>query len=241
MALVSIDRDTGRVTVEKLVAVDDSGTIVNPMIVEGQIHGSMAHGLGEALWERMVYDPEGQVLTGSLLDYPLATAHMLPNWTTGHFVTPSPQQPFGAKGAGEAGNIGAPPADRQRGAGRARAAGGDVGGPAAPRRADLAADPRRRSTRLTRPPGAGRPAGRLRAEDDPRPGRRQHQFARHLLLDRRDHREAGAVHRDQVVRVDILEGAHGAGDHLRWRRRQVPSSYHGVNLLDAADLLELAD
>jgi len=110
VALVSVDRDTGRVTVEKLVAVDDSGTIVNPLIVEGQIHGSMAHGMGEALWERMVYDAEGYVLTGSLLDYPLATAHMLPSWTTGHVVTPSPQQPFGAKGAGEAGNIGAPPA-----------------------------------------------------------------------------------------------------------------------------------
>jgi carbon-monoxide dehydrogenase large subunit len=110
IALVSVERDTGRVKVEKLVAVDDSGTIVNPMIVEGQIHGSMAHGLGEALWERMVYDADGQVLTGSLLDYPVAMAHMVPNWVTGHVVTPSPQQPFGAKGAGEAGNIGAPPA-----------------------------------------------------------------------------------------------------------------------------------
>jgi carbon-monoxide dehydrogenase large subunit len=110
VALVSIDRDTGRVRVERLVAVDDSGTLVNPTIVEGQIHGSMAHGLGEALWERMVYDAAGQVLTGSLLDYPVPMAHMLPNLTTGHIVTPSPQQPFGAKGAGEAGNIGAPPA-----------------------------------------------------------------------------------------------------------------------------------
>jgi carbon-monoxide dehydrogenase large subunit len=110
VALVSIDRDTGRVRVERLVAVDDSGTLVNPTIVEGQIHGSMAHGLGEALWERMVYDADGQVLTGSLLDYPVATAHMLPRLTTSHIETPSPQQPFGAKGAGEAGNIGAPPA-----------------------------------------------------------------------------------------------------------------------------------
>jgi carbon-monoxide dehydrogenase large subunit len=110
VALVSIDRDTGRVCVERLVAVDDSGTIVNPLIVEGQIHGSMAHGLGEALFERMVYDEAGQVLTGSLLDYPMPMAQMLPSWTTGHIVTPSPQQPFGAKGAGEAGNIGTPPA-----------------------------------------------------------------------------------------------------------------------------------
>ncbi len=110
IALVSIDRDTGRVKIEKLVAVDDSGTVVNPMIVEGQIHGSMTHGVGEALWERMVYDPDGQVLTGSLLDYAVPMAQMVPNWVTGHFTTPSPQQPFGAKGAGEAGNIGTPPA-----------------------------------------------------------------------------------------------------------------------------------
>jgi carbon-monoxide dehydrogenase large subunit len=110
VALVSIDRDTGRVRPEKVIAVDDSGTIVNPMIVEGQIHGSMAHGLGEALWERMVYDADGQVLTGSLLDYAMPLAHMVPAWTTGHVETPSPQQPFGAKGAGEAGNIGTPPA-----------------------------------------------------------------------------------------------------------------------------------
>jgi carbon-monoxide dehydrogenase large subunit len=110
VALVSIDRDTGRVTVERLIAVDDSGTVVNPLIVEGQIHGSMAHGLGEALWERMVYDGDGNVLTGSLLDYAMPLAHMLPRFATGHFSTPSPQQPFGAKGAGEAGNIGSPPA-----------------------------------------------------------------------------------------------------------------------------------
>jgi len=110
VALVSICRDTGRVRVEKLVAVDDSGTVVNPLIVEGQIHGSAAHGLGEALLERMVYDADGQVLTASLLDYALPTALVVPTWTTGHFSTPSPQQPFGAKGAGEAGNIGAPPA-----------------------------------------------------------------------------------------------------------------------------------
>jgi carbon-monoxide dehydrogenase large subunit len=109
LALVSVDRDTGRVRVEKLTAVDDSGVVVNPMVVEGQIHGSVAHGLGEALFERMVYDADGQVLTGSLLDYPLPTAHVLPTWTTGHVETPSPLQPFGAKGAGEAGNIGVPP------------------------------------------------------------------------------------------------------------------------------------
>ncbi len=107
---VSIAEDTGRVHVERLVAVDDSGTVVNPLILEAQIHGSAAHGLGEALIERMVYDADGYVLTGSLLDYAIPTAHMLPTFQTGHFSTPSPQQPFGAKGAGEAGNIGTPAA-----------------------------------------------------------------------------------------------------------------------------------
>jgi carbon-monoxide dehydrogenase large subunit len=110
VALVSVERDTGRVRLERMIAVDDSGIVVNPMVVDGQIHGSLAHGVGEALWERMVYDADGQVLTGSFQDYAMPTAHALPTWTTGHFETPSPQQPFGAKGAGEAGNIGAPPA-----------------------------------------------------------------------------------------------------------------------------------
>jgi len=110
IALVGIDRETGRVQVERLIAVDDSGTLVNPLIVEGQIHGSMAHGLGEALFERMVYDADGGVLTGSLLDYAMPTARSVPHWTTGHVDTPSPNQPFGAKGAGEAGNIGSPAA-----------------------------------------------------------------------------------------------------------------------------------
>jgi aerobic carbon-monoxide dehydrogenase large subunit len=110
IALVSIEEETGRVRVEQLVAVDDSGTIVNPLIVEAQVHGSAAHGLGEALCERMVYDPEGYVLTGSLLDYALPTARMLPTFTTGQISTPSPRQPFGAKGVGEAGNIGTPAA-----------------------------------------------------------------------------------------------------------------------------------
>jgi len=110
IAVVSVDRDTGRVSVERLVAVDDSGTVVNPMVVDGQIHGSLAHGVGEALWERLAYDADGQILTGSFLDYAMPTAHSLPSWTLGHYTTPSPQQPFGAKGAGEAGNIGGPPA-----------------------------------------------------------------------------------------------------------------------------------
>ncbi|MCC6173966.1 MAG: xanthine dehydrogenase family protein molybdopterin-binding subunit [Chloroflexi bacterium] len=110
IALVSIVRDTGRVVVEKLIAVDDCGVIVNPTIVEGQVHGGLAQGLGEALFERIVYDADGQLLSGSLLDYAVPLATMVPTWTTGHLDTPSPLHPLGAKGMGEAGAIGAPPA-----------------------------------------------------------------------------------------------------------------------------------
>jgi aerobic carbon-monoxide dehydrogenase large subunit len=109
VAQVSIDRDTGRVKLERIVAVDDCGTILNPMIVKGQVHGALAQGIGEAMSERMVYDADGQVLTASLLDYAMPTAHSVPEPTLGHIVTPNPSNPLGAKGAGEAGTIGAPP------------------------------------------------------------------------------------------------------------------------------------
>lgn len=95
--------------VERFTAVDDCGTVINPLLVEGQVHGALAQGFGEALWERMVYDEDGGVLTGSLLDYPVPSAPTLPQWDLDHIVTPSPIQPLGAKGAGEAGTIGAPP------------------------------------------------------------------------------------------------------------------------------------
>ncbi|MFN8525618.1 MAG: xanthine dehydrogenase family protein molybdopterin-binding subunit [Chloroflexota bacterium] len=109
VAMVSVDRETGRVLVERFTAVDDCGTVINPLLVEGQVHGALAQGFGEALWERMVYDEDGGVLTGSLLDYPVPSAPTLPQWDLDHIVTPSPIQPLGAKGAGEAGTIGAPP------------------------------------------------------------------------------------------------------------------------------------
>jgi carbon-monoxide dehydrogenase large subunit len=109
VAMVSIDRETGRVNLERIVAVDDCGTILNPMIVQGQVHGALAQGIGEAMSERMVYDDEGQVLTASLLDYAMPTAHSVPEPILGHTVTPNPSNPLGAKGAGEAGTIGAPP------------------------------------------------------------------------------------------------------------------------------------
>ena len=110
LAAVRIDPLTGRVRVERLVAVDDCGPLLNPMIVEGQVHGALAQGLGQALLERVCYDPDATLLTASLLDYAAPRAGDLPAWQTGHTVTPSPLNPLGVKGVGEAGTIGVPPA-----------------------------------------------------------------------------------------------------------------------------------
>ena len=110
LAVVSIDWETGQVRLEQMFAVDDSGVIVNPLLAEGQIHGAMAQGIGEALQERIVYDTEGQLVSGSLLDYALPTAAQVVAPVTDHIVTPSPLNPLGAKGMGEAGIIGTPPA-----------------------------------------------------------------------------------------------------------------------------------
>jgi carbon-monoxide dehydrogenase large subunit len=109
VALVSIDRDTGRLTIERFVVVDDCGVVVNPLLVLGQRHGALAQGLGEAVSERLVYDAEGQIQSGSLLDYALPTAWSIPDWTVGQTVTPSPINALGVKGIGEAGPIGVPP------------------------------------------------------------------------------------------------------------------------------------
>ena len=107
---VEIDPETGAVSVERFTAVDDVGTIVNPMIVEGQVHGGLAHGIGQALLEGVVFDESGQPLTGSLMDYTLPRADNLPSFDLDHTVTPCPMNPLGAKGVGEIGAIGAPPA-----------------------------------------------------------------------------------------------------------------------------------
>jgi carbon-monoxide dehydrogenase large subunit len=107
---VEVDADTGRVTVRRYVVVEDCGPVINPMIVEGQIHGAVAQGIGEALGEQLVYDPAGQLLTGSLMDYPLPAAGDLPSFTLGHLETPSPLTAGGHKGMGEGGTIGAPAA-----------------------------------------------------------------------------------------------------------------------------------
>jgi carbon-monoxide dehydrogenase large subunit len=108
--LVRIDRDTGELAIERFVAVDDCGRVVNEALVDGQIIGGVAQGLGQALCEQVVFDDDGQLLTGSLMDYALPRAAGMPPLTLGRVVTPSPTNPLGAKGIGEAGTIGAPPA-----------------------------------------------------------------------------------------------------------------------------------
>ena len=108
---VEVDPETGAVKVERFTAVDDFGNIVNPLIVEGQVHGGLAQGLGQAMLEGCVYDPEsGQLLTGSYQDYTMPRADDLPSFTVDHTVTPCTHNPLGVKGCGEAGAIGSPPA-----------------------------------------------------------------------------------------------------------------------------------
>jgi len=110
LAQVAIDRDTGKLTVERMVCVDDAGTLVNPQLAEGQVIGGIAQGIGEATLERLVYDDTGQLLTGSMMDYGLPRADDMPPLTLEHVQTPSPANLLGAKGIGEAGTIGAPAA-----------------------------------------------------------------------------------------------------------------------------------
>lgn len=110
IAQVEVDRETGQVTIEKYFAVDDVGTIINPMIVEGQIVGGIVQGVGQALWEYGAYGENGQLLTGSLLDYAMPRADGFPEIQMARTVTPSPHNPLGAKGAGEMGTIAATPA-----------------------------------------------------------------------------------------------------------------------------------
>ena len=110
VALVKISRETGAPTLEKLALVDDCGVILNPMIVEGQVHGGVAQGLGEAFFEQMLYGDEGEPLTGSLMNYAVPRAGDMPPLILGETVTPNPFHPLGVKGVGEAGCNGAPPA-----------------------------------------------------------------------------------------------------------------------------------
>ncbi len=105
LAVVRIDPDTGRVRVERIVAVDDCGTIVNPLLVEGQVQGGTAQGYGQAVLERVVYEPDGGLVTGSLMHYALPRATEMPELVVAETVTPSPLNPLGAKGVGESGVI----------------------------------------------------------------------------------------------------------------------------------------
>jgi carbon-monoxide dehydrogenase large subunit len=106
---VEVDAETGEVKIDKYVAVDDCGNVINPMLVNGQIHGGIAQGLGQAMWEELIYNDDGQLLTGTLMDYALPKAHCLPEFTLGSTVTPSPVNPMGVKGVGEAGTIASTP------------------------------------------------------------------------------------------------------------------------------------
>ena len=110
VALVRIDAETGALTLEKLVLVDDIGVVLNPMIVEAQVHGGLAQGLGEVLCEHMVFDENGQPRTGTLMDYAVPRASTMPPLVVGETETPNPFNPLGVKGVGEAGTNGAPPA-----------------------------------------------------------------------------------------------------------------------------------
>ena len=105
-----IDRDTGAIQIKRYVAVDDCGTIINPLLVDGQVHGGVVQGIGQALYEQAVYDDNGQLITGELTDYAVPKASMVPWIESSHTTTPSPVNPLGAKGVGEAGTIGCSPA-----------------------------------------------------------------------------------------------------------------------------------
>jgi len=103
--LVEVDPETAQVEIKRYVVVHDCGRVINPMIVEGQIQGGVAHGIGNAFYEQLVYDDEGQLLNASFMDYLLPTATDVPNVETIHRETLSPLNPLGAKGVGEAGAI----------------------------------------------------------------------------------------------------------------------------------------
>jgi CO/xanthine dehydrogenase Mo-binding subunit len=108
VAVVEVDPGTGEVAILKYVVQHDCGTLVNPMVVEGQIHGGVAQGIGGALYERIVYDETGQPLTTTYMDFLLPTAMEIPEIEVVHLETPSPLNPLGMKGAGEAGAIPGP-------------------------------------------------------------------------------------------------------------------------------------
>jgi carbon-monoxide dehydrogenase large subunit len=110
VAVVLLDTETGRVAVRTFVSVDDCGVRISPMLVAGQVHGGIAQGIAQALYEELVYGEDGQLVTGTLMDYAVPKADDLPSFTTAETVTPTPHNPMGAKGIGEAATIGSTPA-----------------------------------------------------------------------------------------------------------------------------------
>jgi carbon-monoxide dehydrogenase large subunit len=110
VAVVEIEPETGQVTLERYVAVDDVGRVINPMIVDGQVHGGIVQGVAQALWEGAVYDDQGQLRTSSLLDYAVPKAEFLPSLEVERTETPTDVNPMGVKGAGETGTIASTPA-----------------------------------------------------------------------------------------------------------------------------------
>jgi carbon-monoxide dehydrogenase large subunit len=110
LAVVEIDRDTGQVRLARYLAVDDCGRVLNPLMVDGQRHGGIAQGVGQALLEEVLYDASGQLVTSSLGDYPLPRATTFPPFELDRTETPTPRNPLGVKGIGEAGTIGSTPA-----------------------------------------------------------------------------------------------------------------------------------
>jgi carbon-monoxide dehydrogenase large subunit len=110
LSVVEVDAQTGEVSLRNYFAVDDCGRILNPMLVDGQIHGGVVQGIGQALWEEHVYDENGQLITGELMDYALPRALQFPWFDTQSTETRTPVNPLGVKGVGEAGTIGSTPA-----------------------------------------------------------------------------------------------------------------------------------
>jgi carbon-monoxide dehydrogenase large subunit len=110
VAVVEVDTETGKVVLRDLFAADDAGTIVNPLLAEGQVHGGLVQGIGQALFEEVIYDDAGNPLTGNFADYGFPSAAEVPSFVTVHLASPSPLNDLGAKGIGESGTIGATPA-----------------------------------------------------------------------------------------------------------------------------------
>jgi carbon-monoxide dehydrogenase large subunit len=102
-----VDTESGKVEVKRYLAVDDCGRVINPMIVDGQVQGGIAQGMAQALFEEGAYDDDGQLITGTMMDYPVPNAYQLPTFETHRTETPTPVNPMGVKGVGEAGTIAA--------------------------------------------------------------------------------------------------------------------------------------